>query len=323
MGGAAAISVIIPCYNAEGWIGEALQSVLDQDVPTPEIIVVDDGSTDRSAEVVRETFPAVRLARIEKSGVSRARNVGTKMATGQFLQFLDADDLLAAGKLRVQTEALERTGADVAYGDWQEWIPGPGGEFRPGKSVSRQIGEDPEVDLFTDFWCPPATYLFSRRLVELVGGWNESLPVTQDARFALDCALQKGSFVYCPGVMAYYRIHGSGSLSRNNVAEFIRDFLRNAEQVEDWWSGHGGLTVSQRRGLRKVYGYVARGSYRKNPAVFEKALTALERVSPNYCPEEPKGLVLLTRLFGYRHAEEAAFWYRRLKGFMGRENPIA
>src|ERR687888_538189 len=113
------ISVVIPCHNARRWIDGAVESALVQGVSGLEIIVVDDGSDDGSGELVA-MFPSVRVVRTDQGGPSRARNIGTSLARGTFIQYLDADDLLAAGKLSGQLELLERTGADIAYGDWCE-----------------------------------------------------------------------------------------------------------------------------------------------------------------------------------------------------------
>ena len=104
------VSVIIPCYNAAPWIREALQSVMEQRLDDAEVIVIDDGSTDNSAEIVEKEFPSVRLVRTKNQGPSKARNLGTKLSIGRFLQYLDADDTLLPGKLKIQLQALRETG---------------------------------------------------------------------------------------------------------------------------------------------------------------------------------------------------------------------
>jgi FkbM family methyltransferase len=310
------ISVIVPCFNARAWIRDALRSVLDQDVDDLEVIFVDDGSTDGSADVVAREFPEVRLAHAEHRGPSVARNLGTHQSTGHFIQYLDADDVLAAGKLRCQIAALVELDADVAYGDWSELRPTPTGDFVLGRSVSRCIEGDPEIALFTDFWSPPAAYLFRRRIVERVGGWRPDLPVIQDARFVLDCALQGGRFVYCPGEAARYRVHSGGSVSTRDPREFTRDCLRNAVSVERWWADHGGITPDRTVALVKVYGQVARASFDADRPTFEVAHAALEHLEPGYVPRAPESLRLLARLTGYRPAEAIASRYRQAKRLM-------
>jgi glycosyltransferase involved in cell wall biosynthesis len=272
---------------------------------------VDDGSTDRSASIVERDFPSVRLVRSHHSGVSAARNLGTRLAVGLFLQYLDADDLLAPGKIERQLRALEESEADVAYGDWQKLVRTKDGTYTDGEVIARKLN-NPEIDLVTDFWCPPAAYLFRRSIVERIRGWNESLPVIQDARFALDCALHGAKFVYCPGIMARYRVHASGSVSTRDPQAFVRDCLHNALDVEGWWGGHGGVSVERRNALASVYGYVARASFERDRPTFEAAYAALERVAPGYVPDHPRHLALASRAIGYRRAEQMALWYRRL-----------
>jgi GT2 family glycosyltransferase len=313
------VSVIIPMFNAERWIEEALASVEAQTYPRDliEIVVVDDGSTDNSAGIVERKFPAVRVLREKNGGPSRARNIGTRAARGEFLQYLDADDLLMRDKLMRQAQALENTGADVAYGDWQGLVLQGDGTFKHGDVMQRKMEEEPEIALLVDFWCPPAAYLFRRGIVERVGGWNEQLLVIQDARFALDCALHDAVFTYCRGVTAYYRIHSQGSVSRRDPAAFIADCYRNACEVEEWFQKHGGLTDKRCAALIKVFEQVARATYENNPDTFEAAYGALDRLSPGgYAPSHPKRLALASKIVGYRRAEALAVNYRKGKRFL-------
>jgi glycosyltransferase involved in cell wall biosynthesis len=249
------ISVIIPYFNAQRWIAETLRSVLAQEGPAREIILIDDGSLDDGATQVANAYPEIRLVRTDNQGPSRARNLGTSLARGRYLQYLDADDLLEPGKLAIQVAALADGGADVAYGAWQRLHARPDGEFAVEACVDRRLSETPELELFTDFWCPPAAYLFRRDIVARVGGWNARLPIIQDARFALDCALHGGRFVHCPGLMASYRMHAAESVSSRDPIGFVRDCFRNACEVEQWWTLNGSLSDERRAALVKVHGY--------------------------------------------------------------------
>jgi glycosyltransferase involved in cell wall biosynthesis len=136
------ISIIIPAYNRAGLIGETLRSLLNQTVPAKEIIVVDDGSTDGTAEAVEREFsvfreqfsashkpssvfsvpsvvnPSLRVIRQQNAGPGAARNRGLAEATGEFIHFFDSDDIASPNKHEVQLHALLETGADIAYGPW-------------------------------------------------------------------------------------------------------------------------------------------------------------------------------------------------------------
>jgi len=102
----ASVSVVIPVYNGVRHLGDALASVLAQTRPAQEVIVVDDGSTDGSAVLLRDRFPTVRCLRQDNAGAGAARNRGVAAATGDFLAFLDADDLWEPDKLQRQLAAF-------------------------------------------------------------------------------------------------------------------------------------------------------------------------------------------------------------------------
>jgi glycosyltransferase involved in cell wall biosynthesis len=314
-------SIVIPCFNAADHIADTLSSVVAQSYPNLEVIVVDDHSTDGSVQTIEQEFPSVRLLRSTSHGASAARNLGSELSTGAYLQYLDADDLLAPGKLDTQVRALEESGADVAYGDWQR-LEQRRGQPEKGDIVS-PILTDPEIDLFTDVWSPPAAYLFRRSVVERVGGWREELPVIQDARFVLDCALQGGTFVRCDGVMALYRVHTTGSLSTRDPQAFVRDCLHNALQIESWWRGHGGLDRRRTDALVQTYGYVTRASFETDRETFDAAYSALRALRPRYRPASPATLRLAATVLGYPRAERVALWYRRAKSLAHRHTPTS
>ncbi len=112
------ISVIIPCYNRASLVGETIENVIRQSLPPAEIIVVDDGSTDASVEVIRSFGSKVKLIQQANQGPGAARNAGLNMASGEFIQFQDSDDLFSLNKLEAQSKLLEQTGADIVFSPW-------------------------------------------------------------------------------------------------------------------------------------------------------------------------------------------------------------
>ena len=119
----ARVSVIVPCYNAERYLAEALTSVLEQRPSPEEIIVIDDGSTDGSAAIAERFAPRVRCVRQEQAGAATARNHGVSLASGELLAFLDADDLWPEGSLASRLTLLDgdRT-LDMASGLVKQFI---------------------------------------------------------------------------------------------------------------------------------------------------------------------------------------------------------
>ena len=154
----AKISVVIPCSNVERYIAAAIRSVLAQNWSDLEIVVVDDGSSDRSAELVRDTFPGVTLLRQTNQGIAAARNLGIKHSQGDWIAFLDADDIWLPGKLRAQWQMLSaQPTARMAYSAWHVWSsvePYPSPEYVD--EVLSQSG-DP------DRWPEPSGRIYERR----------------------------------------------------------------------------------------------------------------------------------------------------------------
>src|SRR5713226_1866991 len=120
------VSILIPVYNAEGFVAEAIQSALDQTWPAKEIIAVDDGSTDRSLEILKSFGLRIRVIEQENRGASAARNRALSEAQGEFIQFLDADDLLAPDKIEIQMNRLsDEPAGRVASGAWGRFSDRP------------------------------------------------------------------------------------------------------------------------------------------------------------------------------------------------------
>jgi len=308
---AATVSIVIPCYNAACWIRDALESVLAQASGDGcEVIVVDDSrSTDDLEGLLRRDFGFVRLVKVYQPGAGAARNLGTSLASGEFIQYLDADDRLADRKIGRQRDLLRNTGADVAYGDWQ-YLELRDGAYSPGAAVTRRL-EEPELDLLTGFWCPTAAYLFRKSMVDRVGGWNCSLHY-EDDQFMHDCVFQGARFVYSPGVMAYYRI-GPRPLWRGEPAAAVRDHYGYVRHVEAHWAQHGGVGDARRQALARCLARLARRCADLDRVTFEAILDDLERLSPGYVPESPARLKIASKLFGYRRTEALARWYRRAR----------
>lgn len=311
-------SVVIPCYNAEKWIFDTLESIfsLNKNIPL-EVILVDDGSTDESVDIVKSNFSDVNIIEIINQGPSIARNIGTANASGDFIQYLDADDLLSKGKIEKQVKLLEKTGADIAYGNWQKFKRSNDGKYVKSQIVKRQL-KDPEIDLFTTFWCPPAVYLFRKEIVEKVGEWNIALPIIQDARFVLDCALHGAEFVYCDDIMAYYRVHISDSVSKRDSVAFVRDCYTNTCEIENWWKENGGLTHERKHALENNLGYITKATYRKDKITYISSYSKLQEYNNKYLPKRETTtlkMFLASKIFGYQNALFLSYYYNNIKNY--------
>lgn len=298
------VSVVIPCYNAARFLDETIASIEPQTGVDWELIIVDDGSTDASHDLINawqgRLGERLRTHFGPNCGVSAARNTGTAMARGDFVQYLDADDLLRPQTLQHRVQALAQ-GADVAYCDWQKLVEGADGAYHPGNVIARKI-EDVharcEIALFTHFWAPPAALLYRRTLVDRIGGWNLSLPVIQDARFLQDAALIGAQFAYVPGVGADYRVQLGSSLSTRDPARFVLDCFHNACQIEDHWRSVGELDADQRTALCNCYDYTARTLLYADYSAFQENIERLYAVQPGFKLTFPKLAAVLASTLG-------------------------
>ncbi|MFN8024896.1 MAG: glycosyltransferase family 2 protein [Acidimicrobiia bacterium] len=119
------VSVVISCFDRERYVAEAITSVVDQELPAGdvlEVIVVDDGSTDRSVEIARSFGPPVVVVEQENRGAAGASNTGIRTARGEFVAFCDSDDLWLPGKLVAQLDAARQGGHDLVFGLLEEFL---------------------------------------------------------------------------------------------------------------------------------------------------------------------------------------------------------
>ena len=301
------VSVIIPSYNAKRFLADTLESAFVQTYPLTEIILIDDGSTDGTARLIRSYGGRVKAAFGPNRGASAARNRGTALARGEFIQYLDADDLLTPDAIAHRVAALQETGADVAYSDWEKLVETAAGVFETGERIVRraeQVHPTLEIALVTDFWAPPAAVTYRRTIVDKIGAWKEWLPVIQDARFLQDACLLGGRFVYVPGVGARYRVHLSGaSLSRSSGAAFVSDVFRNACDLQAVFEARGGINPEERRALAQIFGYVARSLFFQDRSAFRDCMARLSQLDPGFRLTWPMVASLAAKMFGFAAAE--------------------
>ena len=214
------VSILVPCYNAERWLKETIESALIQTWPDKEIIVVDDGSTDNSFLVARQyESTVVKVISQENKGGCAARNKALEYAQGDYIQWLDADDLLAPDKIERQMEVayniknpkvlLSCSWGRFFYRHWKA-------KFAPD-SLWRDLR--PVEWLITTFmescWMSNSAWLTSRALTELVGPWDERLSMNQDGEYFSRIITKSDNIVFVPQAREYVRRAHLESVSRS------------------------------------------------------------------------------------------------------------
>jgi glycosyltransferase involved in cell wall biosynthesis len=224
------VSVIIPTYNYARFIGQAIQSVLVQSYQDFEVIVVDDGSSDNTAEVVGGFGSQVRYLRQENRGANATRNAGIKAARGEFIAFLDADDLWMPEKLALQIRLSEaRSEAGLIYGGMLLFDSTSGAVigYHP---LSRCHEGWVMRQLYMYQFVPSPTPLIRREVFERVGAFDEGVTGPDDWDMWLRIAA-RFQFALVAEPVALYRVHASvaGSKSVDQyAAEMITFFERMA-----------------------------------------------------------------------------------------------
>lgn len=305
------VSVIIPAYNAEKTIEKTIQSVLKQTYNPIEIIVVNDGSSDDTEKVLQQFVSKIHYIKQSNAGVSAARNLGLSVAKGDFIQYLDADDLLGEDKISIQVNELLKYNADVAYGNWVKFKETEN-TFQELEVVEKEMSKDVAIELFTDFWVPPAAMLYTKRITTAIGSWNLSLPIIQDARYALDAAINGAKFIYTPIKSAYYRVSDNTSLSTKNKFAFINDCFENAKQIHELWKSSYSNSIQKKNAVIKVLRYCITEYATLDKSKHTEAIDFLLSINPDYLPEKKGVLRSLSKMFGYKNAEQIARIKRKL-----------
>ena len=264
------VSIVIPCYNAGPYVGEAIESALAQTYQWKEIIVIDDGSTDGSLEVIKLFGDAIRWETGPNRGGGAARNRGISLARGDLIQFLDADDLLNPEKLERQVPVSHARPEDIVYCDFRTEVIGP---VTQPLICSRVKSDDPVI-LALDSIIHTAAPLYAREMLLWICGWREDLSCAQDYELNLRLAVHGARFYRLPEVL--YTV-------RRRVDSVSSDSVRVLDQWEEiYWNAyrflqdHYELTDERAEAFaagfaRHARAYMRRGLYGKAAERFRDA----------------------------------------------------
>ncbi len=238
------ISVIIPSYNRIQTIKPALHSVIQQSIPACEIIVVDDGSTDQTNQLMQEQFPEIRLIRQKNQGVSAARNRGIREATGNWIAFLDSDDTWLMDKLSLQVEEIKKNPKHPLCHTNEFWV-------RNGKRVNPMKKHEKKGGFIFQNCLPrcvisPSSTLIKKDLFDQVGVFDETLPACEDYDLWLRiCARYPVAYIAQPLVTKY-----GGHKDQLSKKYWGMDRFRI--QALDKLLSSGSLKVDQEKAARPI-----------------------------------------------------------------------
>ena len=212
------VSILIPAYNAERWIADTIKSALAQTWERIEVIVVDDGSTDRTYEIASQfESQTVRVVRQKNQGASAARNQAFSLSHGAYIQWLDADDLLAPDKIALQMAARDENTSKrtVFSGSWGNFMYRPHrAQFHPTALWADLSPVDWLFHKLADnIYMQTATWLVSRELTEAAGSWDTRLMGDDDGEYFCRVLLVSDGVRFVPDAKVYYRTFGFDNLS--------------------------------------------------------------------------------------------------------------
>jgi glycosyltransferase involved in cell wall biosynthesis len=306
------VSILIPCYNSEKWIGQAIQSALDQTWQNKEVIVVDDGSKDGSREVIQSFNRKITFEFSPNKGGNPTRNRLLELASGDWIQYLDADDFLLPKKVSNQIEAIDKQ-VDVIYSPILIEIHGSQG-------IGRILSAPDQGHDLAEQWirwhvCQTGGLLWRKESLLKIRGWNETFRCCQDNELCLRAIKAGLKFKYSEYEDTIYRIWSEDTVCRKDprkvisvktrLIEEMLDFLREGKMLKQAHVDASGVAIFE------MARTLAKTSIKE---ASEYAKTWIKNgVFNTSGPAAPKTFQVFFKLFGYAHAERMAKIIRKTK----------
>lgn len=264
------VSIIIPCFNYGRFLPACLGSVMAQTYPNWEALILDDGSTDDTPSIAKSLAkqdPRIRYFRLQPGGVSKARNQGIQLSSGELIQFLDADDLISEEKLEIQVEEFRGDASlDITYTENFYFPDGDPArrfldqEFRNRDWMHRFEGSGKDViaHLIQNNLAVISSPILKKSLLGRSGTFPEDVAHTEDWQFWLQAAFAKAKVKYIPHPEAYtlIRVHTrsvSQNVSKMQYGELaLRTWIRQQVQRSTWLSAKELNSLNQLNENRKA-----------------------------------------------------------------------
>jgi glycosyltransferase involved in cell wall biosynthesis len=298
------VSILIPAHNTEQWIASSVRSALAQTWPRKEIIVVDDGSKDRTAEVARKfASKSVAVVTTKNQGAAAARNQALRLCQGDYIQWLDADDILAPDKIERQLLALRENESKriLLSSPWAPFYY----RLPRGRFIRTSLCQDlPPVEwllskMGQNLHMQTATWLTSRELAEAAGPWDTRLLSDDDGEYFCRVLLASEGTRFVPETGVFYRITGSVRLSS----------IGNSDKKKE------AMVLSMKLHIQYLR------SLEESDRVRKACLRYLQTWYPNFYPERPDLAAelqgLAAQLHGHLETPRLCWKYAWMKPLFG------
>lgn len=319
------VSILIPAYNAERWIADSIKSALRQTWRRTEIVVVDDGSRDQTLSVARQfASRKVSVVTQQNNGAAVARNNGFSIGQGDYIQWLDADDLLAPDKVEKQMDAMDRLGSKrlLLSAAWGSFMYRPqNAKFSP-TALWRDLSpiEWLLLQMENNLHMQTATWLVSRELAEVAGAWDTRLAccASDDGEYFCRVILGSEGIRFVPESKVFYRMPTSKNLSyiglsnRKIEAQFfaLQLYIQHVRARED--------SERVRMACVKFLQTWLHNFYPTRPDIVEKATTLARALGGHLeVPRFGWKYAWIQKMFGWGLAKRASLFAPQLKwGFV-------
>lgn len=308
------VSILIPCYNAERWVGQAIESALAQTWPNKEVIVVDDGSTDGSRAVIESFGDKVSHEFGPNRGGNPCRNRLLELASGEWIQFLDADDYLLPKKVEEQLKVSGN--AQAVYGP----------VLIKTEYANNQFEEvcEPEAvwDIYEQWlrWkvCQTAGVLWQRKTLIEIGGWNINFLCCQDNELTLRALKNDVKFNFCQHVGTIYRIWSEQTVCRKNPNQVIFTKTQLFDEMIQWLKAEKFLKQNHLAAAGQASFEMARTLAKTSlisASIYAKKQKKKGLWNP-VGPAAPEYFKHFMKFCGYEMAELAATTTRNIRGLL-------
>ena len=309
------VSILIPCYNAERWISQAIKSAIAQTWTEKEIIVFDDGSTDRSLDVIRQFGGRIRWETGPNCGGNAARNHLLDLASGEWIQYLDADDYLLPHKIAQQMEFVAaQTDVDVVFGP-VTW------EYCSESNTKCELVSIPDPhDLWVLLagWELPQTgsLLWRKQAIFDVGGWKRDQPCCQEHELYLRLLIGEKRLAYHPTNGAIYRQWSTQTVCKRDIAEVHHRRLEIEQRLEDHLRKSAQLTWKRLNAINQARFQIARVAWQYNSILAQEIIDQVLSLDPKFSPEgaaAPAHYRLAFHSLGFQATERLSAAVRRVR----------
>lgn len=308
------VSILIPCYNAERWIAQAIQSALAQTYSNKEVIVIDDGSSDRSLEIIQSFGNEILWKTQHNQGGNITRNRLLELCSGEWLQYLDADDYLLPSKIENQMQYLTSIqDIDVLYSPsiFEYWN---------GENITQDVFPIPEPYdpwILLARWYLPQTGspLWRKQAILDVGSWKDSQPCCQEHELYLRLLIAGKKFAYCDYPGSVYRQWSESTVCKKDKPETYRHRLAIKDAMEQFLIHRNELTSQRLTAINQSRFECARIIWLTDREWANRIISQIQNIEKQFSPSGravPFMYSFIYRWLGFEAAERIAAVKRRI-----------